>query len=62
VRRAISFAEETVRLRPERAQDWLELAELYDRDQRFEDAKQAKERAAAVKRAQRPSAAPWELR
>ena len=58
VRRAISFAEETVRLRPERAQDWLELAELYDREQRFEDAKQARERAAAVNGAQKPTRGP----
>ena len=62
VQRTISFAEATVRLRPERAQDWLELAELYDRADRFGDAKQARERAAAVKRAQRPTGAPWELR
>jgi tetratricopeptide (TPR) repeat protein len=62
VRRAISFAEETVRLRPERAQDWLELAELYDRADRSGDAKQARERAAGAKRAQRPTGAPWELR
>ena len=58
MRRAISFAEETVRLRPERAQYWLELADLYEREQRFEDAKQARERAVAVKRGQRPTGAP----
>jgi tetratricopeptide (TPR) repeat protein len=58
VRRAISFAEETVKLRPERAQDWLELAELYDRANRFGEAKQARERAAAVNRAQKPTDAP----
>jgi tetratricopeptide (TPR) repeat protein len=58
VRRAISFAEETVKLRPERAQDWLELAELYDRADRFADAKQARERAAAVNRAPKPKGAP----
>jgi hypothetical protein len=63
VRRAIPFAEETTRLRPERAQDWLELAELYDREQRFEDAKQARERAAAINGAQKPSrGGPWEQR
>ena len=62
MRRAISFAEETVRLRPERAQYWLELANLYDRGEQFEDAKQAREHAAAVKRAQEPAGAPWEQR
>lgn len=62
VRRAISFAEETTRLRPEKAQDWLELADLYDRAKRFADAKQARERAAAVKQAQRPTGAPREQR
>jgi Flp pilus assembly protein TadD len=52
--RAVSFAEEAVRLRPERSQDWLELANLYDRAQRFEDAKRARARAAALIRAQEP--------
>jgi tetratricopeptide (TPR) repeat protein len=51
VRRAISFAEETVRLRPERAADWLMLADLYNREQRFEDSKRARERAEALTRA-----------
>jgi tetratricopeptide (TPR) repeat protein len=50
LQRAVLFAEETVRLRPERSDDWLELANLYDREQRFEDAKKARERAAAVNR------------
>jgi tetratricopeptide (TPR) repeat protein len=48
--RAVSFAEETVRLRPERSDDWLALTILYEREQRFEDAKKARERAAAVNR------------
>jgi hypothetical protein len=30
--------------------DWLALAILYEREQRFEDAKKARERAAAVNR------------
>ena len=50
LKRAISFAEETVRLAPDRASDWLELANLYDRGQRFEDALRARERAAALER------------
>ena len=38
VSRAISFQEETVRLAPERADAWLELAQLsYERAQRFAD-------------------------
>jgi len=62
VGRAISFAEETVRLRPERAQDWLALADLYDREQRFEDGKRARERAAAVNRAQKSPDGQWQAR
>jgi tetratricopeptide (TPR) repeat protein len=53
VLRAISFAEEAARLRPERAADWRLLADLYDREQRFEDAKRAGERAEALTRALR---------
>jgi tetratricopeptide (TPR) repeat protein len=54
--RAVSFAEATVKLRPERAHDWLDLANLYDRAQRFEDGRRARERAAAVNREEsRPS-------
>jgi tetratricopeptide (TPR) repeat protein len=50
--RAISFAEETVTLRPERSEDWLELSRLYDREQRLDDARRARERAASINRGQ----------
>ena len=50
--RAISFAEETVALRPERSEDWLELSRLYDREQRLDDARRARERAASINRGQ----------
>jgi tetratricopeptide (TPR) repeat protein len=48
LQRAVSLAEETVRLRPSSSEDWLMLAKLYDREQRFEDAQRARERAAQV--------------
>jgi tetratricopeptide (TPR) repeat protein len=48
LQRAVSLAEETVRLRPSSSDDWLMLADLYDREQRFEDGQRARERAAAV--------------
>ncbi len=51
-KRAISFQEETVRLAPDRVGDWLELANLYDREQRSQDAQRARERAAALVRGQ----------
>jgi tetratricopeptide (TPR) repeat protein len=44
--RAVSLAEETVRLRPSSSEDWLILAKLYEREKRFEDAQRARERAA----------------
>ena len=46
LQRAVSLAEETVRLRPTSSEDWLILAKLYDREQRFEDGRRARERAA----------------
>jgi cytochrome c-type biogenesis protein CcmH/NrfG len=59
LQRAISFAEETVTMRPERSEDWLELAKLYDREQRFDDAQRARERAVAINRElQTPSGPP----
>lgn len=48
VSRAISFQEETVRLAPERADAWLELAQLYERVQRFADSALARDHAAAI--------------
>jgi tetratricopeptide (TPR) repeat protein len=59
LQRAISFAEETVTMRPERSEDWLELPKLYDREQRFDDAQRARERAVAINRElQTPSGPP----
>jgi Tfp pilus assembly protein PilF len=46
LQRAVSLAEETVRLRSSSSEDWLILAKLYDREQRFEDAQRARDRAA----------------
>ena len=46
--RAIPFQEETVKLAPDRASDWLELADLYERRQRPDDAQRARQRAAAL--------------
>jgi tetratricopeptide (TPR) repeat protein len=48
LQRATSLAEETVRLRPLSSEDWLMLANLYDREQRFEDGQRARERAAKL--------------
>jgi Flp pilus assembly protein TadD len=48
LQRAVSLAEETVRLRPSSSEDWLILAKLYDREQRFEDGQRARERAAKL--------------
>ena len=44
--RAIRFEEETVRLGPSRSDDWLFLADLYQRKGRFPEAQQARQRAA----------------
>lgn len=54
VKRAISFQEETVRLVPDNALDWLELAHLYDREQRSQDAQRARDWAAGMQRGQKP--------
>jgi tetratricopeptide (TPR) repeat protein len=43
LKRAVLFAEETVRLRPSSSEDWLMLANLYDRERRFEDGQRARE-------------------
>ncbi|MGD0416994.1 MAG: tetratricopeptide repeat protein [Terriglobales bacterium] len=46
LQRAISFEEETVRLAPDRSDDWIYLANLYDQAGRPEDARKAREHAA----------------
>jgi hypothetical protein len=48
LQRAVSLAEEMVRLRPSSSEDWLMLANLYDREQRFEDGQRAREHAARL--------------
>jgi Flp pilus assembly protein TadD len=48
LQRAVSLAEEAVRLRPSSSEYWLMLANLYDREQRFEDGQRASERAAKL--------------
>lgn len=52
--RAIFFEEETVRLAPDRSDDWTFLANLYERNGQLADARQARQRAAAS-RLQQPS-------
>ncbi|HKS74049.1 MAG TPA: tetratricopeptide repeat protein, partial [Terriglobales bacterium] len=47
--RAISFEEETVRLTPDRIDDWLQLAEMYEHDQRTQDAQAARNRAYSLR-------------
>jgi tetratricopeptide (TPR) repeat protein len=54
LKRAVSYEEETVKLRPERSEDWLDLANLYERQQRFEDSRRARQRAAAIRQGQQP--------
>lgn len=44
---AVSFEEETVRLAPDRSDDWIYLANLYDQAGRSEDARKAREHALA---------------
>jgi len=44
---AISFQEETVRLAPDRFDDWTYLANLYEQAGRFEDARKAREHTTA---------------
>jgi tetratricopeptide (TPR) repeat protein len=60
--RAVSFAEEAVKLGPERSEDWLELASLYDRVGRFEDAQRAQERALEIKLRRAPPSGPPQQR
>jgi Tfp pilus assembly protein PilF len=50
----VSCEEETVRLAPDSYDDWLYLADLYDREGRITESQQARQRAAAS-RLQRPS-------
>jgi len=50
VPRAIKFEEETVRLAPDRSDDWLVLAQFYDSQGRIADAQRAREHAAAAVR------------
>jgi tetratricopeptide (TPR) repeat protein len=47
LQRAISFEEETVRLAPDRSDDWIYLASLYDQAGRTEDARKSREHATA---------------
>ncbi len=49
LKEAVSFEEETVRLAPDRYDDWLYLANLYEREGRVREAQQARERAAAIR-------------
>ena len=53
--RAVPFQEEVLKLRPDSADDWLELADLYDRAHRTADGQQARGRAAAIGLRQKPS-------
>lgn len=46
INRAIVYEEETVRLTPERTEDWMQLADFYQRAGRVEDSKRARQRAA----------------
>jgi len=43
--RAISYEEQTVRLTPGRADDWMLLTDLYGRQNRFADAQRARHQA-----------------
>ncbi len=54
LKQAVSCEEETVRLAPDSYDDWLYLADLYDREGRITESQQARQRAAAS-RLQRPS-------
>jgi tetratricopeptide (TPR) repeat protein len=49
VSRAASCEEETLRMAPERYDDWLYLANLYERSGRVSEAQQARQRAAAMR-------------
>ncbi len=46
--RAVSLADDAVRLTPDRAEDWMELAQLYELEGRGEDALHARQRAAML--------------
>jgi tetratricopeptide (TPR) repeat protein len=58
LKRAIAFAEESVRLAPDRAAGWLQLANLYSRDQRAGDADRAREHVPAVEAGEQPPESP----
>ena len=47
-KQAILFEEDVVRLAPDRSDDWLELAQLYESEGRIEDAQRARGNAAKV--------------
>jgi tetratricopeptide (TPR) repeat protein len=49
LRKAVLSEEETLRLSPDRYDDWLYLANLYEREGRPGDAQQARERASALR-------------
>jgi len=42
LQRAIRFAEQPFTMRPEMTEDWLRAPNLYDAQQRFDDAKRAR--------------------
>ena len=48
LQQAVASEEETVQFAPNRSDDWLELAQLYDLEGRSEDARHARERAASL--------------
>jgi tetratricopeptide (TPR) repeat protein len=50
VPRAITFEEETVRLTPDRSDDWTLLAQWYESQKRIADAQRARERATTALR------------
>ncbi len=52
--RAVSFEEEAVKLDPGSSDEWVGLANLYEREGRMEDAQKARTRAAAVAEGQKP--------
>lgn len=49
-KQAVTFEEETLRITPDRADDWRELAGLYDHEGRSQEAQRALERAAVLER------------
>jgi tetratricopeptide (TPR) repeat protein len=54
LKHAVSCEEETVRLAPERYDDWLYLANLYDREGRITESQRARQRAAASRSSLQP--------